>query len=61
MYTLYRVHFKQNNDEKSGIRYGGGEKVEGKGWVLSGRVVTKGNIYSQNHVYELQGEEDRED
>ena len=43
--TLYSEHFKHNNDDKSGKRPGGDEEVKGKGWVLSGRVDTEGNIY----------------
>ena len=31
MGVQYSVHFIQNNDDKSGIRYGGGEKYKGKG------------------------------
>ena len=34
------------------------KKYKGKGGLLSGRVGTEGNIYYQNHVYELQSEED---
>ena len=41
----------------------GVKKYKGKGGyrVLSRMVVTEGNIQYQNHVYELQGEEDSKD
>ena len=42
---MYSVHFKHNNDDKSGKKPRGDEEVKGKGRVLSCRVGTEGNIY----------------
>ena len=42
---MYIVHFKRKNDDKSGKS-------------VSVRVGKEGNISYQNHVYELQGDED---
>ena len=36
-------------------------EYKGKGGYSSVRVGTEGNISNQNHVYELQGEEDSKD